>query len=62
MFHFLKGILAGQNQFASGGLLLMAIGGISVWLREIPARIWALIVRQSTMVVTVKDDDDAFTW
>lgn len=62
MFHILKSILAGQNQFASGGLLLMIIGGISVWLRAIPAHIWAMIVRQTTMVVTVKDDDAAFTW
>jgi chaperone BCS1 len=62
MFHILKSVLTSQNQFASGGLLLMIIGGISVWLRAIPAEIWAVIVRQTTMVVTVKDDDAAFTW
>jgi chaperone BCS1 len=62
MFQFLKSMLTGRNEFASGGLLLMIIGGISVWLRSIPATLWYWIVRQTTMVVTVKDDDAAFTW
>ena len=30
-----KKVLTGQNEFASGGLLLMIIGGISVWLRAV---------------------------
>jgi hypothetical protein len=29
MLEFLKNSLAGHNQFASGGLLLMIIGGLS---------------------------------
>ncbi len=62
MFDFLKNILAGRNDFASGGLLLMIIGGVSVWLRAVPERLWHWIVRQTTMIVTVKDDDAAFTW
>ncbi len=32
-------MLAGQNAFASGGLLLMIIGGLSVWLRAVPEKI-----------------------
>ena len=55
-------MLAGQNQFASGGLLLMIIGGISVWLRAVPERVWDWIVGQTTMTITVKDDDAAFGW
>jgi len=62
MFEFLKNILTGRNEFASGGLLLMIIGGVSVWLRAVPERLWHWIVRQTTMMVTVKDDDAAFTW
>ena len=62
MFQILKSILAGRNEFASGGLLLMIIGGVSVWLRAIPEKIWYWIVRQTTMVITVKDDDAAFVW
>jgi len=62
MFEFFKNILTGRNEFASGGLLLMIIGGITVWLKAIPERIWHWIVDQTTMIITVKDDDAAFTW
>lgn len=55
-------MLTGRNDFASGGLLLMIIGGLGVWLRTIPARIWYWVVFQTTMIVTVKDDDAAFEW
>ena len=57
-----KKVLTGQNEFASGGLLLMIIGGISVWLRAVPGSIWDWIVGQTTMMITVKDDDAAFAW
>jgi mitochondrial chaperone BCS1 len=62
MLDFLKHILSGQNQFASGGLLLMIVGGIGVYLRAIPLQLWSWIVRQSVMMITVKDDDMAFAW
>lgn len=62
MFQFLRSMLTGRNDFASGGLLLMIIGGLGVWLRAIPARIWYWVVFQTTMIVTVKDDDAAFQW
>ncbi len=62
MFDFLKHILGGQNQFASGGLLLMVIGSIGVFLRALPEHLWDWLVAQTTMTVTVKDDDEAFTW
>ena len=62
MLDFLKKILDGQNQFASGGLLLMVLGGIGVFLRSLPTQLWNWIVRQTTMTVTVKDDDQAFRW
>jgi mitochondrial chaperone BCS1 len=62
MLELLRRILTGQNQFASGGLLLMIIGGISVYLRAVPMRIWAWLMDQSTMSITIKDDDAAFTW
>jgi len=62
VFEFVKGALAGQNQFASGGLLLMIVGGVSVWLRAVPEKIWYWIVRQTTMLITVNDDDAAFVW
>ena len=62
MIELLKSILTGQNAFASGGLLLMFIGGLSVYLRSVPEAIWGWLVRQTTMVITVKDDDAAFVW
>ena len=55
-------MLTGQNAFASGGLLLMIIGGASVYLRTVPETIWYWIVQQTTMMVTVTDDDVAFGW
>jgi chaperone BCS1 len=62
MFDLLKHLLGGQNQFASGGLLLMMIGSIGVFLRSLPGYLWDWLVEQTTMTVTVKDDDEAFTW
>jgi hypothetical protein len=62
MLELLKRILTGQNQFASGGLLLMLIGGISVYLRAVPVKIWEWIIDQATMAITIKDDDAAFVW
>jgi chaperone BCS1 len=62
MLQLLKTMLTGQNQFASGGLLLMLIGGLSVYLRAVPEKLWDWIVGQTTMLVTVKDDDAAFVW
>lgn len=62
MFEFLKHILNSQNQFASGGLLLMIVGSIGVFVRSLPGRLWNWVLDQFTMTVTVKDDDEAFTW
>src|SRR5258707_14846922 len=62
MFEFLKKIGGGGNEFASGGLLLMLIGGVTVYLKAIPARLWHWLVDQTTMTITVNDDDAAFRW
>lgn len=62
MIEFIKHVLSGQNQFASGGLLLMFIGAIGAYLRAIPSRIWYWFADQTTMSITVKDEDAAFYW
>ncbi|HTQ98057.1 MAG TPA: hypothetical protein VMH89_14695, partial [Candidatus Acidoferrum sp.] len=62
MFEALRQILRGQNQFASDGLLLMIVGGLGVYMRAIPQKLWDWCVGQSTMTITVKDDDAAFVW
>ena len=62
MFEFLKHVLSGQNQFASGGLLLMLLGSVGVFLRRLPEQLWSWFAQQTTMMITVKDDDDSFVW
>jgi mitochondrial chaperone BCS1 len=62
MWQLLKQMFGGQNQFTTGGLTLMIVGGIGVYLRAIPLRIWYWMVNQTTMEITVKDDDSAFVW
>jgi chaperone BCS1 len=55
-------LLNGQNQFASGGLLLMIIGSVGVFLRSLPMRLWWWIEEQTTMTITVTNEDAAFRW
>jgi chaperone BCS1 len=62
MIEFLKSMLSGHNQFASGGLLLMIIGGLGVYLRAVPESLWEWFVSQTTMTITVKDEEAAFVW
>ncbi len=62
MVQLIKGILSGHNQFASGGLLLMIFGGLGVYMRAVPEALWDWFVGQTTMMITVKDDDAAFVW
>jgi mitochondrial chaperone BCS1 len=62
MREILKQIVTGHNEFASGGLLLMIVGGIGVFLRSLPWTLWRWIERQTTMLITVDDEDVAFVW
>jgi chaperone BCS1 len=62
MHDLIKSMLSGQNAVASGGLMLMIIGGLSVYLRSVPETIWYWLVRETTMLITVADDDAAFVW
>src|SRR5580700_11407405 len=62
MWQIIRSVLTGQNQFASGGMLLMFIGGLGVYLRAVPNAVWQWFVEQTTMTITVTDDDAAFVW
>lgn len=62
MLELLKRILTEQNQFATGGLLLMIVGGMGVVLRAVPQKLWEWCVSQTTMTITVQDHDVAFVW
>src|SRR5580658_3451296 len=62
MSELLKSIFGGHNSLASGGLLLMIVGGLGVYLRAVPESLWDWLVLQTTMMITVKDDDAAFVW
>lgn len=62
MFELIKSLLSGHNQFASGGLMLMVIGALGVYLRGLRHRVWKWLVSQTTMEITVEDDDAAFVW
>ena len=55
-------LFSGQNPLASSGLLLVAAGGLGALLRALPAQAWAWVVNQTTMTISVKDDDAAFAW
>jgi mitochondrial chaperone BCS1 len=50
------------NQFASGGLLLMAIGAVGASLRKIPSRLWKLALHQFTLSLTMTDESQALVW
>jgi chaperone BCS1 len=62
MIEALKHILTGQHEFASDGLLLMIVGGLGVYMRAIPRNLWDWFVSQTTLTITVTDDDAAFVW
>ncbi len=55
-------LLHGQNQFASGGLLLMVIGGIAAYFKGMPKAVYEFIVKQITITMSITDDHNAFEW
>jgi chaperone BCS1 len=55
-------LLHSQNQFASGGLLLMVIGGIAAYFKGIPKAIYNFAQKQLTISMSLTDDHSAFEW
>jgi len=51
-----------NNQFLSGGAVLMIFGGLAAWGRSIPGRLWRWGVHRLFMEVEIPMKDDAFVW
>jgi len=51
-----------QNQFASGGLVLMVIGGLVAWLRGIPMQLYRWVYSRLVLTVHIQSRDPAFDW
>jgi chaperone BCS1 len=51
-----------NNQFASGGLLVVAVGGLLAYLRSLPYQLWKLFLRNCTNQVSFLNTDLCFEW
>lgn len=51
-----------QNQFLSGGLVLMVTAGLMAICRKVPGQAWQWLLRRLTIVVDVSNDDPLFAW
>ncbi len=51
-----------ENEFLSGGLVLMAIGSVLAMCRPIPSAIWTFLVRQFSMTVEIRNEDSLFDY
>lgn len=60
MFEFIRSQL--ENQFLSGGFVLMAFGAVLALLRKVPAQLGAFLHRRFVTTVDVNDQDEAFFW
>lgn len=57
--HFPTSALA-NNQFTTGGIMLMAITSFIAFVKGLPAKLWAWVLRQCTVMITVADNDASF--
>lgn len=51
-----------DNQFVSGGLVLMLTGAVMATLRQLPAQCYGWLRRQFTVSVSITDRDPLFEW
>src|SRR4029453_6868355 len=51
-----------ENQFFSGGLILMLSGAAVALLRHIPGKIWAWIKERCIIEIDIPDRETAFEW
>lgn len=60
MFEFIQTQL--ENQFLSGGMVLMIFGFILALGRRIPSQLYSYLQRKLVTIVDVSDQDQAFYW
>jgi mitochondrial chaperone BCS1 len=51
-----------NNQFASGGLVLMVLGAVLAVFRSVPGKIWGLVRNRLMAQMTVTSDTSAYYW
>ena len=51
-----------HNPFLSGGLILMAVGGLLYYLKKIPRILCDFIERFFILRIEILDDDEAYQW
>src|SRR5687767_11611934 len=51
-----------QNQFLSGGIVLMLAASLLALCRKLPLHLWRFLLRRVTIVVDVSNDDPLFAW
>lgn len=51
-----------SNPFASGGVVLMALGAVLASLRSVPARLWGLIRSRLRVTLEVTSDSPSYYW
>jgi mitochondrial chaperone BCS1 len=50
------------NQFAAGGIVLMALGAVMAQFRAVPERLYNWILYHIMMTVSITDDSQAYMW
>jgi chaperone BCS1 len=66
MWHFLQSLMS-SNQFMSGGVVMVVMGGLLAYARNLPKQIWNFCLNHFTTTMTVEEksvtsSDDSFRW
>lgn len=51
-----------HNQVMSGGAVLMVVGAIAAYMRNLPSRLWTMLRRQVVLELHISQKDQAFQW
>jgi chaperone BCS1 len=64
MFEHLYHLITGnvQNQFLSGGIVLMVLGALAAYARRLPVRAWSFLHRRCIITLDITNEDPVFYW